>query len=557
MHLKIIILIIPIILLSSYILYSIYKLLIKNNIKEHFGAVCTNEYNPVCGKDGITYNNICNMTNNNTTLNYDGICKKMFGTDMCKDVPYLPVCGYDGKTYNNSCELFLSGTELQYYGVCSSNQAFSNISNSSCDNLVYNPVCGMNDVTYKNICELNNSNIELKYQSKCITNYSKICEGEQYKPVCGYNNSNYSNMCHLYLNGVQFKKYGLCEEPINDINYLYDNKLNKYINCQEYAPVCGKDGITYKNLCDIKNTEVKHSGVCLDNYPNGVCNDVKINYVCGTNNITYKNKCEMDIDAVELRYYGVCGAEYENIKSFDKPMDDKFLPDFYKEDIKDINDINLEYNIIATYKTILKRNPTKDEIDKIILRIKKGELIEDEIKIELYNSNEYDRIIKMESNGYGDGLDIAYAKEDLSAKIGKMYYNELKQTIPSKMVIPIRDIFIYFQNNEYIFRAMLIHKNYNNFEKTILETFNINKAKLLELFNMNFKLTDLKIKANDIIKYDLLNKINDKKTTVTPLMVNSHSLINNTVIDNTAFYDTINNSNNISIDNLIKLLKTV
>jgi len=74
-----------------------------------------------------------------------------------------------------------------------------------------------------------------------------------------------------------------------------------------------------------------------------------------------------------------------------------------------------EYDIIEIYKRILIRSPTDEEI-KMKIYLSKEELIED-----LYNSTEYDKISKIQTNVSDSNIESSIAKRNLSLKIYKIY----------------------------------------------------------------------------------------------------------------------------------------
>ena len=103
-------------------------------------SLCPLNYQPLCGSDGLTYDNLCELEAHNclsksmVTVVREGECdqprkqtneeeKEKECTLMCQRI-YDPVCGSDGRTYTNTCELEAeacvrkSSLQLAYKGTC-------------------------------------------------------------------------------------------------------------------------------------------------------------------------------------------------------------------------------------------------------------------------------------------------------------------------------------------------------------------------------------------------------------------------------------------------------
>ncbi len=106
---------------------------------------CMPVWEPVCGCDGVTYDNACSAAEAGKSLEYEGPCVPPFcetntdcqgvgycaktegncgGLGDCLPAPIVcvplwdPVCGCDGNTYDNSCYAARVGENVHYPGEC-------------------------------------------------------------------------------------------------------------------------------------------------------------------------------------------------------------------------------------------------------------------------------------------------------------------------------------------------------------------------------------------------------------------------------------------------------
>lgn len=182
---------------------------VKNNKKPHKGIDCRlvrcgNMYEPVCGKDGTTYLNYCQMVCiYNIKLKYEGECKP------CKDCIcnkiYKPVCGVNGKTYGNSCNLECANMSKDHDGPCDEKP----VKDCICP-LYYSPICGVDGKTYGNGCQIACACVKQAYEGECRPQCCEDKCGNIVDKVCGDDRKTYLNACLANCSNVSVHCRGPC-----------------------------------------------------------------------------------------------------------------------------------------------------------------------------------------------------------------------------------------------------------------------------------------------------------------------------------------------------------
>lgn len=232
-------------------------------------AACEEIYAPVCGSDGVTYENSCffdlhRCVNPNILIASEGMCDSSVDSDDSESSEPSPdsfapniesvyhQCAHadecpertDGLGY--ICYTGHCPADAECMGYCQVEAVCDTSLQLQCPSQMHTEMdCGDNPFD-SCVPENDDEDCDESCSFRVPCNPMNACT-EEYEPVCGSDNLIYGNECHLALHrcinpNILMKSPGECADSgsVSPADHM----------CAEiYQPVCGSNGQTYENEC--------------------------------------------------------------------------------------------------------------------------------------------------------------------------------------------------------------------------------------------------------------------------------------------------------------------
>lgn len=168
---------------------------------------------------------------------------------------------------------------------------------------------------------------------------------------------------------------------------------------------------------------------------------------------------------------------------------------------------SVEERVIGVYNEVLQRYPNSKELIHNTRRILDGSMTMDGLKQRLIDSDEYLRIVKVQSNSMTPELNKVISDRKLLKRIADVYFIENNKVVPQYMVLPLKDVFIKLDYSENSMRAMYKDPKYPYFEEDLKFIKGLDYKQLMNTFDSYFN----------------ANKLAEKGATLPPLPPSTQS----------------------------------
>lgn len=158
--------------------------------------------------------------------------------------------------------------------------------------------------------------------------------------------------------------------------------------------------------------------------------------------------------------------------------------------------------VITIYKELLDRDPNGTELSGDVAAINSGMLNSFSLRRRIMDSVEYSNSIKLQSNSINPELSKMISDQNMMHRISEIYKAEIGSTIKQYILLPLRDIFMLLEYNEWSLRAMFRDASYKKFENDIKSTPDLNNPQMMDIFNRYFNIINLKKKGEAIAKVE-------------------------------------------------------
>lgn len=248
---------------------------------------CTNDVNPVCGCDGMTYGNACYAARSGVNVAAMGACEGtcLIPSDCGEQVCDQGVC-VDACTTSDDC-----GEEFCTEGLCGP-------ALTVCNETI---TCSVGD-----FCYLGTQDACGAADGMCQT-IPEVCT-DDVAPVCGCDNVTYINPCAAAAAGSNVASLGECPRVCAKDAECLSGEVCENAICVPGPGSCGGrigDTCAADQFCNIPDGcgFADETGTCTD-IPLA-CPDVYLP-VCGCTGMTYGNDCEAAAAGISIASTGEC-----------------------------------------------------------------------------------------------------------------------------------------------------------------------------------------------------------------------------------------------------------